>query len=800
MRLSNRTASRIGWKADRVERFIALARAALAWERVWPALWPASGIVGLFLAAALSGLLGFVPGWLHLLILIGAFGGTAFLLTTAFIALRVPDWREGARRLERDSTLPNRPITERDDVLMAGRGDPWAEALWRAHVKRLLGSIRNLRVAWPSPGLPEKDPHALRFAVLLLLVTGFAIAGRDWQHRLAAAFLPSFEAGGPAATLDAWINPPGYTGEAPIYLKRHEDKVIAAPIGSKLVLRVHGADAVPRVQLAGGDGDSGGFKGQGQEYTADFALKQSGEIAVAADGRTLGRWHIRVVPDDPPVVAFSAPPTATRRNAVKFAFTAGDDYGIVKMRAIIAPVKASEKGKAKKSLIVDLPVDDPTAKTLQQTTYEDLTDNPYAGLEVTVTLEATDGAGQTGKSKAVAFTLPSRVFTNPLARALVEQRQNLALGDFTAVPKAQRTLSALTIAPERFYAGKAGVYTAIRAAYWGLRDAHVQADISRVEDLLWQTALALEDAGLADAAAQLRRLQQMLSQALMSGAPQSTIDELLQRYKQALERYMQKLAQNAQPGQNQVSPGTRTLSQKDLQDLLNAIQQMAQTGDRTRAAQALAMLQNLLENLHMQAGNGQGQQSPEDKAASDAVKKLGELMGKQRELLDKTYRQGEDAGNPKDGGGKGLAQQQGKLKDELGKVLKGLGDQKVQTPKSLGDAGRAMGEAQGELGNKDFDSAGDAQKQALEDLRKGAGEMAQNLMKHGQQGAQGANEDPFGRNEGRRGATLGNDVKIPDKSTLERAREILKELRKRAAERGRPQEELDYIDRLLKQF
>ncbi len=43
-------------------------------------------------------------------------------------------------------------------------------------------------------------------------------------------------------------------------------------------------------------------------------------------------------------------------------------------------------------------------------------------------------------------------------------------------------------------------------------------------------------------------------------------------------------------------------------------------------------------------------------------------------------------------------------------------------------------------------------------------------------------------------------MKIPDKSTLERAREILKELRKRAAERGRPKEELDYIDRLLKQF
>jgi len=35
---------------------------------------------------------------------------------------------------------------------------------------------------------------------------------------------------------------------------------------------------------------------------------------------------------------------------------------------------------------------------------------------------------------------------------------------------------------------------------------------------------------------------------------------------------------------------------------------------------------------------------------------------------------------------------------------------------------------------------------------------------------------------------------------LQRARAILEELRKRAAQPGRPKEELDYIDRLLRQF
>jgi uncharacterized protein (TIGR02302 family) len=800
MRLLNRIASRLGLKTDRVERFVALARTAIAWERVWPALWPATGIVGLCLAAALFDLFAYVPAWLHMLALAAALGAAGGTLYLRLRNVRSPAWREGARRLERDSHLAHRPITERDDTLAAGRDDPLAEALWRTHVKRLLASIEQLRVALPSPGLPARDPYALRFVVLLAVVAGFAVAGHDWDRRLANAFLPVLGTGGPAARLDAWINPPAYTGEAPVYLENAaaRDETVSVPAGSKLVLRVHGAHGTPRIRFSPEPKKPAAFKGEDGEYAADVALTRTADVAVDAGGRRLGAWHIQAVPDSPPVIAFSEPPSRTERNAVKFAFTAGDDYGVVKVRAIILPVK--RESKARKPLIVDLSVDNPRAKALKQVAYKDLTEHPYAGLKVTVTLEATDGAGQTGRSKPVAFTLPARIFTNPLARALIEQRQNLAVGDIAAVPKAQRTLDALTIAPERFYNDKAGVYTAIRAAYWGLRAAHVRADITRVQDLLWQTAVALEEGGLSAAAEMLRRLQQMLSQALMSGAPQAKIDELLQRYKQALDRYLQMLARNAQRGNKPLPPNAKVMNPQDLQDLLNAIQKLAQTGARNQAAQMLAMLQNMLENLHMSAGNGQGQQSPRDKAASDAIKRLGDLMGRQRELLDKTYREGQDAGDPKDGGGPGLSRKQGQLREDLNKVLKGLGDQGVPAPMTLGEAGRSMGEAQGELGRKDFDSAGDAQKDALDALRRGAGELAQNLMRESQQGMQRGNEDPLGRAEGGRGTTLGGNVKVPDKSALERAREILKELRKRAAERGRPKEELDYIDRLLRQF
>ena len=55
-RLSPSTDFRPGSKTRRVEAFVTAARAALTWERVWPALWPATGIAGLFIAAALFGL------------------------------------------------------------------------------------------------------------------------------------------------------------------------------------------------------------------------------------------------------------------------------------------------------------------------------------------------------------------------------------------------------------------------------------------------------------------------------------------------------------------------------------------------------------------------------------------------------------------------------------------------------------------------------------------------------------------------------------------------------------------------
>ncbi|MEI9885341.1 MAG: DUF4175 family protein [Rhizomicrobium sp.] len=784
-RYSDPNEFRTGSRAERTERYVLASRAALLWERAWPALWPASGIAGLFAGAALFDAFAPLPWTLHALILSGTITAIGLALYFGFREMGVPDWMEGARRLEKSSALKHRPISEAGDRMALGQGDALAEELWKLHVRQALAGIGRLRLAWPAPGLARRDPRALRFAVLLLLAAGIAMAGSDSLRRLMAGFGDSGAAA--SASVDAWIDPPPYTGEPPVYLAR--GMTLAVPAGSTLNLRVHGAGHLPGLSVDS-DADGGaGFSGAHGEYAATVIVAADAHVRVRSAGRAIGDWTITAIPDKPPSIAFAAAPAKTEHQVLKLSYKASDDYGVAAVRAIIRP--HNRKGAA---IVLDLGVSG--GKAVAASSFNDLTAHPYAGLDVDIALQAADGAGHVATTKPVTFRLPSRVFTHPLARALIEQRQDLSTTTQPAErSRIVRALDALTLAPQIFYAEQTGVYMGIRAARWALANAEHAEEIAHVEDLLWQIAVGLERGGLLSAAAELRRLQAVLAQALAQGAPQEVIDELLQRYNDAMQRYMRMLAENPSAAPSDAPPpGTRTLSQQDLQALLKAIQQLAQSGARAQAQQMLALLQNLLENLRLSSGSGgDGSNDPQNKALSDANRALSELMGKQRELLDKTFkgRQGQSV-DPK-----GLEKEQGDIQKRLGDVEKGLGEQHIPVPNDMGRAGRSMGDSGRELGSNDLTGSSIDQKNALDALRSAATELAQRLMKRMGQDSQGET-DPLGRS--RNGTNLGDDVKVPDAAQMQRARDILLELRRRAAERGRPQQELDYIDRLLKQF
>jgi len=245
-------------------------------------------------------------------------------------------------------------------------------------------------------------------------------------------------------------------------------------------------------------------------------------------------------------------------------------------------------------------------------------------------------------------------------------------------------------------------------------------------------------------------------------------------------------------------------------------------------------MQSMLENLQMARPGAQGEEGDDDMMS--ALDELGDMIRKQQQLRDKTYKEGQDSrGDRNQRGGKGkqqmgdLRQDQQALKDRLNKLLeqlrqRGLGNpdqgQKGEGEKGqggemdeLGGAGDAMGQAEGELGEGDAEGAVGSQGRALDAMRKGAQGLAQQMQKNGQGMGQGPgqpgrngrqraeqNTDPLGRPL--RGRDYGDDVtvKVPGEIDAQRARRILEELRKRFGESTRPQIELDYIERLLKDF
>ena len=121
-----------------------------------------------------------------------------------------------------------------------------------------------------------------------------------------------------------------------------------------------------------------------------------------------------------------------------------DDYGVTEARAQFAarPRRGDQEsaGKwptsdakaAEPRPLFDapqFPLVLPNARTRNGVgqTVKDLSEDPYAGADVTLTLTAKDEAGNEGKSEPFNMRLPERLFTKPLARALIEQRRILAL-------------------------------------------------------------------------------------------------------------------------------------------------------------------------------------------------------------------------------------------------------------------------------------------------------------------------------------------------------------------------------------
>jgi uncharacterized protein (TIGR02302 family) len=749
------------------------------------------------------------------------------------------------RRLDRSSGEEHRPATTIADEIAANSHDPVAQALWRAHVERALLSARKLKAGWPQPKLSLRDPMALRALTLILVVASFFAAGGERVKRITAAFDWQGVVAPANFRIDAWVTPPVYTGRPPVMLPglrpgdtAHAAAPVAVPAGSQLVIRSTGnvhIDVLRKGALEDAPSDVRAALPAGTEERR-LAIKGDGSATVHGVGSDLV-WNFTAIRDRAPTIALTKDPERQARGSLRLDYKMDDDYGVVEAQATFALKDQAPADKPRHPLFgaPDFTLTLPQARTrigAAQTT-RDLTEHAWAGAEVVMTLVARDEAGNEGRSEPHELQLPQRIFVKPVARALIEQRRILAL-DTNAQPLVLAALDALTIAPERF-TPEASIYLGLRSIYYDLDHAKTDDAFREVVARMWDMALRIEDGNVSQAEQALRQAQDALRQALERGATDEELKKLMDQLRAAMDRFLQALAEemrkNPQALTRPLDRNTRMLSQQDLKSMLDRLEQMARSGNKDAARQLLDQMQSMLENLQMARPGAQGEDGDDDMMS--ALDELGDMIRKQQQLRDKTFKQGQDQRRDRQRG-KGdqqlgdLRQDQQALKDRLNKLLeqlrqRGLGnpgqDQKGQGEKGesgmgqLGDAGEAMGQAEGELGEGDAEGAVDSQGRALEAMRKGAQGLAQQMQRNGMGMGQGPgqpgrngraradqNTDPLGRPL--RGRDFGDDVtvKVPGEIDAQRARRILEELRKRFGESSRPQIELDYIERLLKDF
>ena len=830
------------------------AKYAIAWERSWPHLARLLTVIGLFLVVSWAGL------WLALPFVARAVGLALFAILALaalfpLVKFRWPSREDALGRLDRGSGIRHRPATALTDTLKTQ--DPVALALWQAQRERTLASIKRIRAGLPSPRLVIHDPWALRALVAVMLVATYVAAGDERIMRTEAAFDWNGVLSPANIRVDAWVTPPLYTGKPPIILSaaNKEAAIPAAgplpvPVGSTLIVRSSGGtlDVVPGGGVTEAVPAEQAPKGTNEKH---FTVAGDGTVHVRAPSGQ-PQWSFSAIPDRAPTIALAKDPERQARGSLQLSYKIEDDYGVTGAQAHLAARPGEMPKGATPRPLFDPPqfaLVLPNARTRNGVgqTVKDLSEDPYAGADVTLTLTARDEAGNEGKSAPFDMRLPERLFTKPLARALIEQRRILAL-DANQNSQVYAALDALMIAPELF-TPEAGHYLGLYSVARQLEAAHTDNALREVVASLWALAVTIEDGDITDVDKALRAAQDALKQALERGASDEEIKKLTENLRAALDNFMRQLAEQLRNNPQQLArpldPNTRVMRQQDLNNMIERMERLSRSGDKEAAKQLLEQLQQMLENLQMAQPGQSG-----DSEMEQALNELGDMIRKQQQLRDKTFKQGQDTRRDRSRGKQGdqsmgdLQQDQQGLRDRLKKLQQELakrgmgqgqrgekgqraekgqqgqpgdqgepGDQDGDGEDGLGQADSAMGDAGDRLGEGNADGAVESQGNALDALRKGAQSLAEAMQqgdgdgqgdgpgnRAGRQQSGGNQSDPLGRPL--HGREFGDDytVKIPGEIDVQRVRRILEELRRRLADPSRPQIELDYIERLLKDY
>lgn len=430
---------------------------------------------------------------------------------------------------------------------------------------------------------------SLFFGGIVAVLVGF---GACWQL-------------GSPASVKAWISPPPYA-RLPSFELGERTGIIHTEVleGSVFHVTWQGEGTAPTMRVAGEEAQL--ESGAGADLTTSMTVpsvdkSQHHTVLLRRGWLRLALWRLTVIPDNAPQIGLTEEPEITARKTIRFAYKASDDYGVEKISVRIAPTTSS-LGVSMEPVELDLAT--PGIKNIEAANYADLTSLPWAGVPVTIQLIAADGAGTRAWSKPAVLTLPTRAFRNPFARALIEERQKLLQQPDATMRDETANVMAGIARQQGVYRGDPVAMMALRAGAVRLVLNEAAETVGAVANILWQTALRLEEGTMGKARQDLAEAERDLTEALLRDTAQESILPYLGRVHDVLERYFQEMENERarQPPALQgidwpLATASEMLTPEDLQNRLSTIGEHIASGDRHAARVALAQMQSVIENL-----------------------------------------------------------------------------------------------------------------------------------------------------------------------------------------------------------
>ena len=634
-------------------------------ERLWPAVMPVLAALGLYVLAGLCRLPQHLPDFARWLILLG-FAGLCLaylrrhLRTLPAIPLSAID-----RRIEKASALPNQPLAVLEDQPVPLSTDAErTQALWQAHQARSLAALEHLRAGWPGLLPASATARAAMGGLLGCLFIAALLAGSAAPGRILAAFIPGRDDPDvPLPHIEAWITPPSYAPDAPVFLGVNQNPANPPRIAQAARLSVVVSGMASPPTLCGLHGAVLGSQSvqtlDAHSWKLSATIEQGGVIRLRGRGRTLALWPLTVLPDATPKVEWGESPGPLAGGwRTRLPYQASHAYGLSELSVVLHAAHPARGADTARTLTLPVPLTG-YPRSVRGALTPDLSEDPWAGSEVAGQLVARSVSNQTGESRTVTFKLGARTFHSPLARAVLDVRKRLALGQETAADAAG-DLDALADAP-----GPIQNITALSlnlAAIVALLD-NPHEDPRTAQDgatnLLWDLALDIEDRRSGDTASaqaslDVRAAQAAVAQQLarlhaphpadkqdgaQNGDGQAELEERLKTLSDAISRKMQALADNALRNHTAIPdlPGLTAAGNKAFSHLMQQLQSDAANGhaeDAMKRLQDMADATERMRNATPQDLAAMAQQMVARQQAHEQMAALKDVTNRQLSLLD----------------------------------------------------------------------------------------------------------------------------------------------------------------------